>query len=59
MLQSEREKLWTKLEPELTDIQKDVFEKQLLVSFDFTAWIESQVRKIPLQDVLRNRFDEE
>jgi hypothetical protein len=56
MLQSEREKLWNKLEPELTDIQKDVFEKQLLVSFDFTAWIESQVRRIPLQDVLRSRF---
>ncbi len=56
MLQSEREKLWDKLQPELADIQKDVFERQLLVSFDFTAWIESQIRKTPLQDVLKSRF---
>jgi hypothetical protein len=47
----QREKAWQKIEPELTDLRNDVYENQLLKLFDFTAWIESQIRKIPLSDV--------
>lgn len=56
MRTKDREKRWLKIQPELTDIRNDIFENQLLISFDFTAWIESQVCRIPLPDVLKNRF---
>jgi hypothetical protein len=55
-LSGEREKTWKKTEPELTEIRGDIFENQLLKSFDFTAWIESQVCRIPLPEVLKSRF---
>jgi hypothetical protein len=51
----QREKAWEKIEPELTDLRNNIFEYQLLKLFDFTAWIESQMRKITLQEVLMNR----
>ncbi|GHT69596.1 hypothetical protein AGMMS50239_36640 [Bacteroidia bacterium] len=46
----QREKAWQKIEPELADLRNDVYENQLLKLFDFTAWIESQMCKIPLSD---------
>jgi hypothetical protein len=49
---SAREKIWRKYEPEIMNIRKDIFEYQLFKSFDFTAWIESKLRKIPLSKVL-------
>jgi hypothetical protein len=55
-LPAHREKMWNKIEPELTDIRNDIYEKQLLKYFDFTAWIESKINKIPLQEVLGSRF---
>lgn len=57
MSPNERDQLWRKYEPELSRIREDVFEKQLLVSFDFTAWIESHIRKQPLEDVIKSRFE--
>jgi hypothetical protein len=51
-----RAKLWLKIEPELTDIRNQVFENQILKSFDFTAWIESKVCRISLSEVLQSRF---
>ncbi len=56
MRAKDREKKWLKIQPELIDIRNNVFENQLLVSFDFTAWVESQICRIPLQDVLESRF---
>jgi hypothetical protein len=53
---SSREKLQHKIEPELRDIRKDMFENQLLKSFDFTAWIESKIYRIPLSEALKNRL---
>jgi hypothetical protein len=54
---AQREKEWKKIEPKLKDVRNDVFENQLLKSFDFTAWIESKISKIPLQEVLHSRFE--
>ena len=54
--QKKREKLWEKYEPVIIDLRNDIFEQQLLKIFDFTAWIESKVRKIPLSDVIGSRF---
>jgi hypothetical protein len=52
-----REKLWLKIERELTEIRKQVFENQMLKSFDFTAWIESKLCKISLSEVLKSRLE--
>jgi hypothetical protein len=54
---AQRKKTWGKIEPKLKDIRNDVFENQLLKSFDFTAWIESKINKIPLQEILHSRFE--
>ncbi|MDR1458774.1 MAG: hypothetical protein LBI60_00950 [Bacteroidales bacterium] len=51
-----REKLWLKIEPELQEIRMDIYEYQLLKTFDFTAWIESKLCKISLSKVLQNRI---
>ena len=50
-----RHKLWQKMEPELAEIRSDVFEKQLLKYFDFTAWIEAKMKNISLSEVLREK----
>jgi hypothetical protein len=47
-----REKLWEKVSGELELLRNDIFEKQVLRIFDFTAWIESKIRRIPLNEVL-------
>ena len=52
MSSEKRKTLWKKLESELAEIRNNVFEKQLLKYFDFTAWVESKVRKISLSEVL-------
>ncbi|MDR2057224.1 MAG: hypothetical protein LBP83_02880 [Dysgonamonadaceae bacterium] len=56
MLPHQKEKMWKKIEPELQNIRNDIYEKQLLKYFDFTAWMESIICKIPLQEVLGCRF---
>ena len=52
----ERDVLWKKIEPELKKIRKNKFELQLLRIFDFTAWIESKIRNIPLEQILRDKI---
>ena len=52
MLPKNREKMWEKMEPEIMDIRSDIYENQLLKYFDLTAWVESTIRKVPLQEVL-------
>jgi hypothetical protein len=54
-----REILWNKVEGQLQKFRKDVFEQQVLKIFDFTAWIESKIRKLPLDEVvIRNMTGE-
>jgi hypothetical protein len=52
-----REQLLEKTLKEFTEIHQDVFEKQILRIFDFTAWVEALLRKIPLSDVLQVRMN--
>lgn len=52
-----REQLLEKTLREFTEINQDVFEKQILRIFDFTAWVESLLRKIPLSDALQIRIN--
>jgi len=48
-----REELWNKVAPELEIIRQDIFEQQVLRIFDFTAWIESRIRRIPLNEIMQ------
>lgn len=49
---SKRDVLWEKVSSELDFFQHNIFEQQVLRIFDFTAWIESKIRKTPLSSVL-------
>jgi hypothetical protein len=48
-------KQWDKIKIVFEEIRHDVFEQQILRIFDFTAWVESEIRKIPLAEVLRDK----
>lgn len=48
----EREKLWQQYRKEIIRIRQDKYEKQLLQTFDFTAWIESRLTGSDLSQVL-------
>jgi len=52
-----REHLLEKTLKEFDEINQDVFEKQILRIFDFTAWVESLLRKTPLSEVLQLRMN--
>jgi len=56
VIQKQRDRLWEKTTPFIQDFRNDIYEQQLLKIFDFTAWIESHIRKIPLSEVLASRF---
>lgn len=45
--------LWQKLKPQIDELQNNKFEMQLLHVFNFIAWIESKVFKVPLHKVLK------
>lgn len=53
ILRKDREAFWEKLYPEIHELYNDKYENQLLRIFDFTAWIESKIRKEKLAEVLR------
>ena len=52
IVSQKRMRLLDRAMKELKEIRKDVFEMQILRIFDFTAWVESQIRKVPLGEVL-------
>ncbi|MBU2554047.1 MAG: hypothetical protein KKF98_06265 [Bacteroidetes bacterium] len=56
LIAKKRFQYWNKIEDDLSEIQADVFERQILRIFDFTAWVESMVLKIPLQEILEARI---
>ena len=51
----QRTKMWEKISPELDKIRNDIYEIQILKIFDFTAWIESKLRRIPLGKILAEK----
>ncbi|MEI7499670.1 MAG: hypothetical protein WCK84_04395 [Bacteroidota bacterium] len=52
-----RKKHWDKIRVAYDEMHNDVFEQQILRIFDFTAWLESQIRKIPLSEILKNKMN--
>ncbi|MDR0697962.1 MAG: hypothetical protein LBG28_01895 [Tannerella sp.] len=55
LLLFQREKLWKKTAPVLDSLRNDIFERQILKLFDFTAFIEAELRRLPLHKVLAER----
>jgi len=53
-----RKKIEQKILSELEELRSDNFERQILILFDFTAFIESELRNIPLSTVLSEKFTE-
>jgi hypothetical protein len=53
--QFKRNKLLVKTLKEFEEINKDVFEVQMLNIFDFTAWVEALIRKVPLGEILSRK----
>ena len=52
-----RKRLLDRTMKEFEGIHKDVFEMQILRIFDFTAWVESIIRKVPLGEVMARVVD--
>ncbi len=50
-----RLKFWESMSDEIDVLRTDVFEKQVLKIFDFTAWIESKLTKKALSEVLKQK----
>ena len=48
----DQEKLWSQYQKDIMRIRQDKYEKRLLKTFDFTAWIESKLTNIPLREIL-------
>lgn len=47
-----REKLWMQYQKDITKILQNKYERQLLKTFDFTAWIESHLTGTSLKEIL-------
>lgn len=50
-----RKALWEKIKYDFDKMHHDIFEQQITRLFDFSAWMESKIRKIPLSEVLGNK----
>ncbi len=50
-----RKRMWEKIQKDFELIYHDVYEQQTLRLFDFSAWIESKIRRIHLSEVLANK----
>ena len=50
-----RKRMWEKIQKEFEVIHQDVYEQQTLRLFDFSAWIESKIRRINLAEILANK----
>lgn len=53
--QQAREKLWLHYQKEIAKIRANKYERQLLKTFDFLAWMESKLTKRPLEEVLQEK----
>lgn len=49
-----RNRMWEKMQKDFEVIHYDVYEQQTLRLFDFSAWVESKIRRIHLVEILAN-----
>ncbi|MCE7863963.1 MAG: hypothetical protein DYG99_10520 [Bacteroidetes bacterium CHB5] len=50
-----RQRAWEKIQKDFESLHHDVYELQTLRLFDFSAWIESKVKKIQLSEILERK----
>jgi tetratricopeptide (TPR) repeat protein len=50
-----RKAIWENIRQDFEQMHHDVFEQQIIRLFDFSAWIESKIRKVPLAEVMADR----
>jgi hypothetical protein len=51
--------LWKKISASFDKIRTDKYERQQLKLFDFSAWIEAKLKKKPLREVLKEKYERE
>ena len=56
VLQQTRNKLWSKMKPDIDALRHDKYECQVLRLFDFTAWMEAKILKKDLSVVLKKKL---
>lgn len=52
---TKRKVLWEKIRADFEKMHQDVFEQQIIRLFDFSAWIESKIRRISMSEILRGK----
>lgn len=50
-----RKALWDKMSDDFEKMRQDVFEQQIIRLFDFSAWIESKIKRISLSEILQSK----
>jgi tetratricopeptide (TPR) repeat protein len=50
-----RKLLWEKISVDFEKIRHDVFEQQILRLFDFSAWVESKIKRVSLSETLMSK----
>jgi uncharacterized metal-binding protein len=51
--------LWKKINTSFDKIRTDKYERQQLKLFDFSAWIEAKLKKKPLGEILKEKYERE
>jgi phage pi2 protein 07 len=51
--------LWKKINSTFDKIRTDKYERQQLKLFDFSAWIEAKLKKKPLGEILKDKYERE
>ena len=54
-MQRQRLALWNKMKPTIINLSEDKHERQILLIFDFTAWIEAKLTGVSLDRILAER----
>lgn len=54
-----RQTLWKKINVSFDKIRADKYERQQLKLFDFSAWIEAKLKRKPLGEILKEKYERE
>ena len=54
-MQRQRLAIWNKMKPTIINLSEDKPERQILLIFDFTAWIEAKLTGVSLDRILAER----
>lgn len=50
--------MWKKISQEFDKIRESRYEMQLMKLFDFSAWIEAKLKKLPLREILQEKYQQ-